>query len=988
MSTVLQDSKAGGSTAPVKVHPAFEWLRGQRIDSLKLTVEEFRHKKTGAVHYHLAADNPENVFLVALRTVPGDSKGVAHILEHTALCGSERYPVRDPFFMMIRRSLNTFMNAFTSSDWTAYPFASQNKKDFNNLLDVYLDAVFFTRLDELDFAQEGHRVEFAEADNPASELVYKGVVFNEMKGAMSSPVSTLWQTLTKYLFPTTTYHYNSGGDPEHIPDLSYAELKAFYKTHYHPSNAVFMTYGDIPAIEHQTRFEERALARFERLDERIEVGKEKRYYAPLQVEEAYALDDEQGGEDKTHLVMGWLLGESADLEQQMKGQLLEGVLLDDSASPLRKALETSELAAAPSPLCGLEASNREMSFMCGLEGSRPEHAAAFEELVLAVLRQVAEDGVPQSRLEAVLHQLELSQREVSGDGYPYGLQLILEGLSPAVHRGDPVAALDLDAVLAKLRAEIQEPGFIETLVRDWLLDNPHRVRLTLRPDADVSARRAQAEAAQLAAMKAAMGTQEQAKVVELAKALAERQLQEDDPEVLPKVGLEDIPAEMHIAQGEALYVADTPAQFYAQGTNGLAYQQIVIDLPDVAPELLDLLPQYTSCLTELGCGERDYLAMQAWQSSISGGVSATTSVRGGVADVQASKGIFVLSSKALLRNHAAMSELMATTLEQVRFDELERLRELIAQRRARREQSVTGSGHALAMQAACAAMSPTAALQHRQRGLLGIQLLKQLDDGLNESQALGLLAEQLQAIHRAVLNAPRQFLLIGEQEQRAQLQQDLEQQWSAAGAAAAGFAPMALAPQRAGVRQAWITSTQVNFCAKAYATVPADHADAPVLAVLAGFLRNGFLHRTVREQGGAYGGGASHDTDAAAMRFYSYRDPRLADTLDDFDRSIEWLLNDKHEWRQVEEAILGVVGVIDKPGSPAGEARDAFFNSLFGRSPEQRQRYRQRVLAVTLEDLQRVGEAYLQPDKASVAVVTNAGQQELCEGLGLEAVVL
>ena len=237
-----------------QAHPAFTALRQQTIESLNIQVQQFEHTATGAMHYHLASSTNENVFLVALRTVPGDSTGVAHILEHTALCGSERYPVRDPFFMMLRRSLNTFMNAFTSSDWTAYPFASQNRKDFDNLLQVYLDAVFFSRLDPLDFAQEGHRVEFAEADNPDSELVFKGVVFNEMKGAMSSVSSTLWSKLCEQLFPSSTYHYNSGGDPEHIPDLSYEELLQFYRSHYHPSNAIFMTFGDIPATEHQAVF--------------------------------------------------------------------------------------------------------------------------------------------------------------------------------------------------------------------------------------------------------------------------------------------------------------------------------------------------------------------------------------------------------------------------------------------------------------------------------------------------------------------------------------------------------------------------------------------------------------------------------------------------------------------------------------------------------------------------------------------------------------
>jgi Zn-dependent M16 (insulinase) family peptidase len=201
--------------------PSFVFKRSRFLPTLNLTVEEYAHRTTGAVHFHLASDNPENVFLVALRTVPLDSTGVAHILEHTALCGSRRFPVRDPFFMMIRRSMNTFMNAFTSSDWTAYPFASQNRKDFNNLLEVYLDAVFFSNLNELDFMQEGHRLEFAEPANADSELEFKGVVFNEMKGAMSSPGSYIWQLLSANLFPTTTYHYNSGGEPACIPDLSY-----------------------------------------------------------------------------------------------------------------------------------------------------------------------------------------------------------------------------------------------------------------------------------------------------------------------------------------------------------------------------------------------------------------------------------------------------------------------------------------------------------------------------------------------------------------------------------------------------------------------------------------------------------------------------------------------------------------------------------------------------------------------------------------------
>ncbi len=966
-------------------HEAFERVRSEPIDSLNLVVEEYRHRVTGTPHYHLAADNPENVFLVALRTVPTDSRGVAHILEHTVLCGSERFPVRDPFFMMIRRSLNTFMNAFTSSDWTAYPFASQNKKDFNNLLDVYLDAVFFSRLHELDFAQEGHRVEFAEADNPASELLFKGVVFNEMKGAMSSAASTVWQTLTKYLFPTTTYHFNSGGDPEAIPDLSYRQLRDFYKTHYHPSNAIIMTYGDIPAAEHQARIHEQALARFEKLDVHIAVNNEQRYHAPVRIQESYAFDEADESAEKTHIVLGWLLGPSTNLKQQLEAQLLEGVLLDDSASPLRQALETTGLGSAPSPLCGLEPSNREMSFVCGLEGSKPENADALEALVLEVLQKVADEGVPEERVEAVLHQLELSQREISGDGYPYGLQLILEGLSTAIHRGDPVALLNLDPVLDELRTLIRDPGYIRGLVRDLLLDNQHRVRLTMVPDTGLSARRDQAEVQRLAQMKAQLSDEKKQDIVQLANDLAERQEQEDDPGVLPKVGLEDVPAEMHIAHGEEGTVAGHRVSYYPQGTNGLVYQQLILDLPQFDDALLDTLPYYTSALAQLGCGGRDYLATQALQTSVSGGVHASSSMRGGIEDVQVLRGLFVLSGKALTRNHAALSRLLVDTMEAPRFDELERIRELIAQQRAQREQSVTGNGHSLAMLAASSGYSAGAALSHRLRGLAGIHYLKKLDDSFSDAGRLAEFADRFASIHERMRSAPRQFLLISEAERRAQARQEMEQAWlQAAAGDTSGFSAFAVPPVQRQVREAWLTNTQVNFCARAYPTVPPEHADSAPLSVLAGFLRNGYLHRAIREQGGAYGGGASHDSDNASFRFFSYRDPRLEETLDDFDRSIRWLVEEKHEWRMVEEAILGVIGAIDKPGSPAGEARDAFYSGLYGRTPEQRQRFRQRVLEVSLQDLQRVGETYLKPEQASSVVISSQNAEQQCRDLGLE----
>lgn len=959
------------SIQPVKVHPAYEWLRSEEIPSLNVVMEEYRHRVTGAMHYHLQSDNPENVFLVAFRTVPTDSTGVAHILEHTSLCGSEKFPVRDPFFMMIRRSLNTFMNAFTSSDWTAYPFASKNLKDFNNLLTVYLDATFFARLHELDFAQEGHRLEFSEPENPNSDLTYKGVVFNEMKGAMSSTNSVLWHTLSKYLFPSTTYHFNSGGEPADIPDLSYEQLKEFYSTHYHPSNAVFMTYGTIPAFDHHEKIEELALHKFNKLDVEIKVPDEKRYLAPVRIEESYAVEKEVS--NKTHVVMGWLLGHSTNLDELFKAQLVSSVLLDNSACPLMRVLETSTLGSAPSPMCGLEDSNREMSFMAGLEGCAAGSTRDVEQLILQTLQEIVRDGIPMEQVEAALHQLELNQREISGDSYPFGLQLILAGLSTAMHRGDPITLLNIDPVLERLREQIKNPRFIPELIQELILDNQHRVTLTLNPDPELDSRKAKAEARKLAAIQAGLQASDIERIISQSKALQERQAQIDSPEILPRVTLADVPPQLFEPERRDLHLNDkahSPVAFYGQGTNGICYQQLVLELPALNDDLLQVLPLYTSCLPELGIGTKTYSEVQTWQARISGGLNCFSSIRSTLHDVQQTHALLSFSTKALAANHHAATDLLQQSFLNVRFDEPQRLQELIEQMCARKENSITGNGHGLAMNLASSHMSPTALLAHQFGGLEGIRRLKRWRDQLSQPGTADQFLDKFKQLHELITNSSKRFLLIAEDPLQERVLADLQQHWADRPTGTPSNR-LVLPAVRATTRQAWTTSTQVNFCAKAYATAPSGHEDNAILHVLAGFLRNGFLHRAIREQGGAYGGGANQDGNSASFRFFSYRDPRLEATLDDFDRALDWVITGSHESHQLEEAILGVIGAMDKPSSPAGEAKQAFYNHLFERSLESRMAFRRRVLATTLDDLKAVTERYFDPAKASIGIISN-----------------
>lgn len=949
-------------------HPAFKLLREKHIPALNIQAQEYQHKATGAIHVHLASDHSENVFLVALRTLPKDSSGVAHILEHTALCGSEKYPVRDPFFMMTRRSLNTFMNAFTSNDWTAYPFASKNKKDFNNLLDVYLDAVFFSRLDELDFAQEGHRLEFKEADNADTELTFKGVVFNEMKGAMSSINSTLWQTLSSYLYPSSTYHYNSGGDPEYIPDLSYQQLLDFYRKHYHPSNAIFMTFGDIPVQEHQAKFEQQALASFQASSAYISAEKEKRYHAPLKVQTAYAFDEPGSSDNKTHLIMGWLLGESTNLQEVLTAHLLSGVLLENSASPLLKMLETSELGSTPSALTGLEDSNRELVFCCGLAGSEAKHAEAFEQEVLKVLQQVEQQGVDTQELEAILHQLELHQREVGGDGYPYGLQLMLSILPAATHRGNTLENLDIEPALDYLRKAIQDPNFIPQQVRQLLLDNPHRITLTMTPDQNLASNREQHEKELLAEIKNQLSEKQKQAIIDQAEQLKQRQQQADDADLLPEVTLADVPRQLPEISCQHLHKS-LDISLYQQGTNGLSYQQLVVELPALSQEELDILPYLSRCLTEVGIGSSDYLQIQQLQSQVCGSLTAFSNYRGEIDNEQNCHGYFILSGKALSRNHHALAKLMTDTFQYPRFDEHQRITEIISQIRHHRENSITGNGHSLAMLAASSQLSPTSALSHRLTGLQGLNHLKALDDKLQEdSQAVEDFCQALCDLHQKLLSQHKQAVIISEPESSLEQAHFFADLWPEQPDQTARFS---LPATRNTCQQIWLTNTQVNFCAKAYPTVPIAHPDAAPLSVLGGLLRNGFLHRSIREQGGAYGGGALQDSNTACFKFYSYRDPRLLDTLSDFDQALDWLAGEEPTEAMLQEAILGIISNLDKPHSPAGEAKQAFHDQLFGRRHEIKAEFRARVLSSKLDDLRRVASLYLQPDKASTAIISN-----------------
>ena len=526
-----------------------------------------------------------------------------------------------------------------------------------------------------------------------------------------------------------------------------------------------------------------------------------------------------------------------------------------------------------------------------------------------------------------------------------------------------------------MRAQAEDPAFVRRLVREKLLDNPHRVRLTMAPDPELPGRRAAEERARLEAIRARMSEADLASIDEAAAALKDRQEADEDPSVLPKVGVEDVPEDVAIPEGEKVSFGPAPGVWFSAGTNGLSYLQVVVDVPPLAPDLLAHLPAYCDCVSEVGSAGRDYLATQARQAAVTGGLGAGLSVGTSQEEIDRLQGWFVLSGKALARNQGALADLLAETLAAPRFDEADRLRELVAQGRAQAEAHVTRSGHLLAMSAAGAGLGRLAALEDEWHGLRGIRRLKDLDDALGDDAALAQFAARLEAIRDAIGRARLEILAVGEA-----LEPAADSAGRLARSVANGPAPEstpfdpdteAALRSRGSAREAWLTTSEVSFCARAFSAVPQAHPDAPALRVLGPYLRNTTLHRAIREQGGAYGAGAGYSADAGTFRLFSYRDPRIAGTFADFDLAVRRVLDEPQEEARLEEAILGVISDLDRPGSPAGQAIGSYFGTRHGRDPAQRRRYRRAVLEVKLDDLRRVAERYLSPERARDAVVTS-----------------
>ena len=943
----------------------FEKIREHHIPTLQATIEEYVSQSSGARHIHLATNQADLAFLVAFPTVPDSSDGCAHILEHLALCGSERYPVRDPFFAMMRRSTATFMNAMTYADRTAYPFASTDRNDFFNLLDVYLDATFFPKLDYLSFRQEGWRYVIEDG-----ELTYQGVVFNEMKGAFANPSQALYNGVSEALLAGTTYAVVSGGDPLAIPDLSHEALKAFHASHYHPSQAVFMSAGPVAAEEIQAQIVERVLRHLPGRRERL-LPQLASVTTPRQAR--IAVPSQTGDDDGYGIQLAWMMGESSDATAYYHVSLLQAGLLGDASAPLRKAMEGAAYGR-PSRLNGLDSGARQLLFHIGMEGLTEDQAEMARIRIFEALEQTAAHGVPVATLRAALRGIKYDQRDTSSGQMPNVLMRMLNALPVAMRGGDVVQAFDSEAILEQLERDIVVPGFFQSLVR-LLLASPARLDALVVPNPHYFSARAEVEQARLAATMSRLNEQEKRRIADENAALEAQQGQPSDSHLMPRIKPSDVspypPAIPAVSPATAgVYLFEVPS-------NGLSYARIQFNVSTLSQADWPWLQLYAELRRDLGVAHYDYDSADVWRSAM---------VPSFMVDLEAAQDLagqlhttLVFFSSGLQEEYGNIAAVLHTYVDSARFDEHARIAFLVQRMVRERRQNLGQDGSRLAAIAATAPLSQLHYFEDVTVGLASLPFLAELERMLASKSGVALIAQRLAAVDAQVIASPRTFLCAGsgDVEEMAELLVH-DRVWSSE---AVNSVPVATSPvQHANV--ALHVPGQVNHCVIAWQAPPQDHPQAPALAVAAELLSNQLLHQALRERGGAYGGSASYSSGTGVFSMSSFRDPRLAATYVDFATAIDQLVTEPFSTEQVEEAIICVVKVLDRPASPFDTAVAAWRLQQRGVDQAVRVAFRTGVLKCTLEDIRTVVRSWIQSGQPSRAAFAASATQDLA-GLAL-----
>ncbi len=937
----------------LKFPSSYDFVLEEKLEDMNGIGTLLVHKKTGARVAIVANDDNNKVFSIGFRTPPANSTGVAHIIEHSVLCGSKRFPAKDPFVELAKGSLNTFLNAMTYPDKTVYPIASMNDQDFKNLMHVYMDAVLYPNIYQRKeiFYQEGWHYDLESED---AELKYNGVVYNEMKGAFSSPESMLYRMIQNSLFPDTPYGVESGGDPDYIPDLSYEEFIEFHRTYYHPSNSYIYLYGDMDFEERLTWLDKEYLNQYDHLEVDSAVKLQQPFSGSRETEAFYSLSEEEEAKNNTYLSFNTVIGNSLDKELGLTFQVLDYVLLQAPGAPIKQAL--LDAGIGKDILGGFEDEILQPSFSVIAKNSEEEKKDHFVSIIRDVLSKIVADGVEEKSLRAAINYYEFKYREADYGQFPKGLLYGLRAMGSWLHDDNkPFLHLKDTTGYAFLKEKIGT-GYYEKIIKEYLLENTHSSIVILKPKSGLNAQKEEALRKKLADYKATLSMEELQKIVRETKELAEYQeapSTKEELEAIPLLTREDIKKEIEPLYNKERKISDVKVIHHEVYTNKIAYLRLLFDMKEVPKELLPYASLLSFVLGYVDTENYSYLALSNEINIHTGGIAANVrsfSIKGSTDRYYP---VFEFSTKVLYDKLSESLRLIEEILYRTKLNDKKRLKEVIDEMKSKLQMHFNSSGHSAAVDRATSYYSAHGLFKEITTGIEFYKFIEDLAENFNSKSdmTIGKLSELL----KMIFNRENLLVSITADEEGYErfdskfnsfiekLPQKADQSLFSA------YDTSSLTPvcQNEGFKSAM----QVQYVARAGNFMKAGYEYTGALRVLKTILSYDYLWNNVRVKGGAYGcmcGFSGVDGDAY---FTSYRDPNLKETNTIYEKAADYIKSFSADERDITKYIIGTFSSLDTPLTPQSKGKRSLSMYLGQITEEELQKERNEVLKVSLEDI-------------------------------------
>lgn len=951
-----------------KVYSGFKFLKEKHINEINSTAQLFEHEKSGAKLFYLQNEDDNKVFSISFRTPPEDSSGLTHILEHSVLCGSRKFPSKEPFVELIKGSLNTFLNAMTFSDKTMYPVASRNDKDFNNLMDVYLDAVLYPNIYKTPeiLMQEGWHYEL---DNKDAELSYKGVVYNEMKGALSSPESILMRKVQEALFPDNPYGFESGGDPDYIPNLTQEQFLAFHKKYYHPSNSYIFLYGDMDILEKLKYIDNEYLKNFEKITVNSSIEEQKPFSEEKKLILDYPITENEKEEDKTFLSLNFAVSKASDRELYLAFDILEHLLLETPAAPLKKALIAAKLGK--DVFGSYDNSVLQPTFTVVVKNSNEDKIEEFKNVIFSTLKDLASKGIDKELIESSINIKEFQLREAEFDGYPRGLIYGIKCMDSWLYDLDPMLHLEYEDTLAKIKQSLTT-NYFEKIIEKHLLNNTHRALVVINPKKGLSEKKTEALRNKLAAFKAGLTEEELNKIIENTKNLKKRQETPDSQKVLetiPLLSLEDIAPKADILPTTLREIDETKVLFHPIFTSGIGYVNIYFDSTVVPQNRLPYISLLCSMLGKLATEKYSYEELSNIININTGGIrfSGDAFAENGSCKTYYPK--FSIRAKALTDKLPKLMEIINEIVTNTKFEDKNRILEIIQELKSRIEMRMLQRGHTMAAKRASSYFSPIAKYEETLMGLSYYKFIAYIENNYDEN--FDEIVRVLKLMCQAIFNKNNLTLsFTGEEKDYSTFEDSFKTLYNNLNSDELPIVKYSF--DLKALNEGLMTSSDVQYVAKAFNFRELGYKYTGNLQVLKTIVGYDYLWNRVRVQGGAYGAFASFQWGGNTV-FTSYRDPNITETLEAYDKAGNFVESFNADEREMTKYIIGTISELDSPLTPAmkGTVADEYYIRHI--KQEDIQRERDEILNTKVSDI-----------KSLAPIITEAMQKNYFCVLGNE----